>query len=104
VLWEFCSELFILHICQAEEDCGLIGFAEREAEKQRLLSHSSELNFEKETLEQRAADLSAALVVRITTTRYKLTPFLLWPLPVFFGGEVGGGFATRNVSLRHPVG
>jgi hypothetical protein len=55
-------------MCQAEEDCGLIVFPEREAEKQRLLSHSSELNFEKEALEQRAADLSAALVVRITTT------------------------------------
>jgi len=46
------------------------GFAEREAEKQRLLSHSSELNFEKEALEQRASDLSAALVVGITTTHY----------------------------------
>jgi hypothetical protein len=56
-------------MCQAAKDCGL-GFAEREVEKQRLLSHSSELNFEKEALEQRAADLSAALAVRITTTRY----------------------------------
>jgi hypothetical protein len=57
-------------MCQAAEVCGLIGFAEREAEKQRLLSRSSELNFEKEALEQRATDLSAALVVRITTTHY----------------------------------
>jgi len=57
-------------MCQAAEDCGLIGFAEREAEKQRLLGRGSELNFEKEALEQRAAHLSAALVVRITTTHY----------------------------------
>jgi hypothetical protein len=70
VLWGFCSELFILHTCQAAEDCGLVGVAEREAEKQRLLGHSSELNFEKEALEQRAADLSAALVVGIATTYY----------------------------------
>jgi hypothetical protein len=57
-------------MCQAEEECGLIGFAEREVEKQRLMSHNSELNFEKEALEHRAADLSAALVVRIITTHY----------------------------------
>jgi hypothetical protein len=57
-------------MCQAVEVCGPIGFAEREVEKQRLLSRSSELNFEKEALEQRAADLSAALVVCITTTLY----------------------------------
>ena len=70
MLWGFCSELFILCMCQATGNCGLIGFAEREAEKQRLLSRSSELNLEKEALEQRAADLSAALVVGIATTHY----------------------------------
>jgi hypothetical protein len=57
-------------MCQAAEDCGLIGFAEREAEKQSLLSRTSELNSEKEALEQRAADLSAALAVGITTNLY----------------------------------
>jgi hypothetical protein len=57
-------------MCQAAEVCGLIGFADREAEKQRLLNRSSELNFEKEALEQRAADLSGALVVGIKTTHY----------------------------------
>ena len=70
MLWGFCSELLILHTCQAAEVCGLIGFADREAEKQRLLSLSSELNLEKGTLERRAADLSAALVVGITTMHY----------------------------------
>jgi hypothetical protein len=57
-------------MCQAAEVCGLIGFADREVEKQRLLNRSSELNCEKDALEQRAADLSAALVVGITTTHY----------------------------------
>jgi uncharacterized protein YaaN involved in tellurite resistance len=66
----FCSKPVIFHTCQAAIVCDLIGFAEREAEKQRLLSLKSELNFEKDALEQRAADLSAALVVSITTTCY----------------------------------
>ena len=96
----------LTHVSGCSRLC-LIGFAEREAEKQRLLSRTSELNFEKEALEERAADLNAALAVRITTALYWLTPFLLWPLPVFFFGGGGGGgcgFAPRNVSLRHPVG
>jgi hypothetical protein len=41
-------------------------FPEREAEKQRLLRHNSELKLEKDTLEKRAAELSAAVMVNIT--------------------------------------
>jgi len=50
--------------CSVKQNGSTSNLKEREAEKQRLLSHSSELNFEKETLEQRAADLSAALVAQ----------------------------------------
>jgi hypothetical protein len=66
VLREFCSE-WLISKCRI---CGLVGVAERQAEKQRLLSCNSELNFEKDALEQRAADLSAALVASITTSQY----------------------------------
>jgi hypothetical protein len=44
----------------------LITVTEREAEKLRLASHNSELNSEKDVLEKRTADLSAALAVNIT--------------------------------------
>jgi hypothetical protein len=45
-----------------------IAVAEREAEKQKLESRNSELNFEKDALEKRATELSAALVVNIART------------------------------------
>jgi hypothetical protein len=47
---------------------GIIAVTEREAEKQKLASRNSELNFEKDTLEKRAAELNAALAVNITHT------------------------------------
>ena len=75
MLREFCSE-WLISKCRI---CGLGGVTEREAEKQRLLSHNSELNFEKDALEQRAADLGAALVASITTSQYQFTFFMAFP-------------------------
>jgi hypothetical protein len=39
---------------------------ERKAEKQRLLRHNTELKLEKDTLEKRVSELSAAVMVNIT--------------------------------------
>ncbi|GFG31104.1 hypothetical protein Cfor_04603 [Coptotermes formosanus] len=50
--------------CSVKQNGSTSSLREREAEKQRLLSLKSELNFEKDALEQRAADLSAALVAQ----------------------------------------
>jgi hypothetical protein len=47
---------------------GIIVVTERETEKQKLASRNSELNFEKDALEKRAAELNAALAVNITHT------------------------------------
>ncbi|XP_069674615.1 PHD finger protein 21A-like isoform X2 [Periplaneta americana] len=54
-----------------EKDSVDIKVAEREAEKQRLVSHNGQLNAEKDALEKRAAELSAALVAQ-TTNRKEL--------------------------------
>jgi glucose-6-phosphate-specific signal transduction histidine kinase len=50
--------------CSVKQNGSTTNLKEREAEKQRLLGRGSELNFEKEALEQRAAHLSAALVAQ----------------------------------------
>jgi hypothetical protein len=69
-------------------------------EKQRLLNRNSELNFEKDALEQRAAELSAALTVNITTT-VKLQVFMA--MKIQFGGPCCHHLHPEDGSSIIPV-
>jgi hypothetical protein len=64
------QHLHFLLVCVHQDAAviGLIAVAERQAEKQKLAGRNSQLNFEKDALEKRASELSAALAVNITHT------------------------------------
>lgn len=55
--------------CSVKQISSISSLKEREAEKQKLASHNSELNFEKDALEKRPAELTAALAAQTASQK-----------------------------------